>query len=267
MKLPSHRLLRFFALTFVWSWSWWLLALLVKGASSFPSSALFFLGGFGPSLAAVAVIAIDGGRTGLRAWLLGCLRWRGSSGWLVLAFLSPLAVLTVAAAAHMTLGGSVPPSPASGHIGQFVANFFLVFLVGGPLGEELGWRGFASPALQERLGWRSASLALGVIWGVWHLPLFFVTDSTQRNGSMAVFFVLIVATSVFYTWLYNRSSGSVLTALVLHTASNSWPFLIPVMPSDADQRPYFFVVGLVVTAAIWLLARRDDTSPIRGMPS
>ena len=84
---------------------------------------------------------------------------------------------------------------------------------------------------------------------------------------MAVFFVLIVATSVFYTWLYNRSSGSVQTALVLHTASNSWPFLIPVMPSDADQRPYFFVVGLVVTAAIWLLARRDDTSPIRGMPS
>lgn len=266
MKLQSHQLLRFFALTFVWSWSWWLLALLVEGASSCPASALFFLGGFGPSLAAVAVIAIDGGRTGLRAWLLGCLRWRGSSGWLVLAFLSPLAVLTVAAAAHMTLGGSVPPSPAIGHIGLFVANFFLVFLVGGPLGEELGWRSFASPALQERLGWRSASLALGAVWGVWHLPLFFISKSVQNSGSIAAFFVLIVATSVFYTWLYNRSSGSVLPALALHTASNSWPLLVPVLPSDADQRPYLFVVGLVVTAAIWLLVRRDNTFPIKGIP-
>lgn len=253
MKFLSQQLVQFFALTFVWSWSCGLLAPVVKVASSFTSSALLFLGGFGPSLAAIAVIAMNGGRAGLWTWLLRCLRWRGSSGWLVLAFLSPLAVLTVAAAAHMALGGSVPPSPAVGHIGLFVANFFLVFLVGGPLGEEFGWR--------------SASVALGAVWGVWHMPLFFVADSTQSDGSMAAFFVLIVSTSVFYNWLYNRSNGSVLPALVLHTASNSWPFLIPVLPSDADQRPYLFVVGLVVTAAIWLLARRDDSPPVKGISS
>ena len=161
----------------------------------------------------------------------------------------------------------MPPSPAMAHIGLFVANFFLVFLVGGPLGEDLGWRGFALPALQERLDWRSASLALGIIWGMWHLPLFFVADSTQNNGSVAAFFVLIIATSVFYTWLYNRSNGSVLSALTLHTASNSWPFFVPVLPSDAEQRPYLFLVALVVAASIWLLARRDDRSPHKCRPS
>ena len=215
------------------------------------------MGGFGPSLSAIAVVCLHGGSADLRAWLKRCFTWRGSWGWLILAFLSPLAVLAVAAGAHMLLGGSVPPSPAVAHVGLFVANFFLVFLVGGPLGEELGWRGFALPALQARLGWRSASLALGVMWGLWHLPLFFVAQSAQGNGSMAIFFVLIVATSVFYTWLYNRSAGSLLPVLALHTASNSWPLLIRILPSDTDQRPYLFVVALVVAAAFWLLFGRD----------
>ncbi len=264
---PATRLSIFFVLTFGWSWTCWLLAPVVKPESNFASSTLFFLGGFGPSLAATAVVAMTRGPMGLGAWLVRCLSWRVSPGWLVLSFLAPLAVLTLAAGTHMALGGSVPPSPAASHTGLFVANFFLVFMVGGPLGEELGWRGFALPALQERLGWRAASLALGAVWGVWHLPLFFVADSTQSNGSISLFFVLIVATSVFYSWLYNRSNGSVLPALVLHTASNSWPLLVPVLPSDADQRPYLFVVGLVVAAAIWLLARRDDTSPIEVIAS
>ena len=253
MTNPAKSISIFFLLTFAWSWSCWLLAPVVQAESNYASSALFFLGGFGPSLAAIALVCLNGGRTGFRAWLLRCLPWRGSSGWLILAFLSPLAVLTVAAGAHMSLGGSMPPSPATLHVGLFVANFFLVFLVGGPLGEEQGWR--------------SASLALGIIWGLWHLPLFFVADSTQNNGSMAAFFVSIVATSVFYTWLFNRSSGGVLPALTLHTASNSWPFLVPVLPSDAEQRPYLFVVALVVTAAIWLMVRRDDRSPHKGRPS
>ena len=263
----------FFVLTFVWSWSCWLLAPAVKPESNYASSALFFMGGFGPSLSAIAVVFLHGGNADLRAWLKRCFTWRGSWGWLILAFLSPLAVLAVAAGAHMLLGGSVPPSPAVAHVGLFVANFFLVFLVGGPLGEELGWRGLALPALQARMGWRSASLALGVIWGVWHLPLFLVANSTQNNGSMAAFFILIVATSVFYTWLYNRgnrgnrSYGSVLPVLALHTASNGWPFLVPVLPSDADQRPYLFVVALVVAAAIWLFARGDDLAPRQGTPS
>lgn len=267
MTNPTTRICTFFVLTFAWSWSCWLLAPLVKTYSSFTSSALFFLGGFGPTVAAVAVVAMRSGRTGLQAWLQCCLSWRGSSGWLVLAFLAPLAVLTLAAGMHMALGGSVPPSPAASHIGLFVTNFFLVFLVGGPLGEELGWRGLALPVMQERLGWRSASLVLGVVWGMWHLPLFFITESAQNNGSIAAFLVLIVSTSVFYAWLYQQSSGSVLPALALHTASNSWPSLVPVLPSDADQRAYLFVVGLVVIAAVWLLARRDDSPPVKGIPT
>jgi uncharacterized protein len=267
MIYSIRRLLIFFALTFAWSWTCWLSAPVFQPASSRAASTFFFLGGFGPSIAAAIVVGATGGRNALRAWLAQCLQWRMRWGWMTLAFLSPLAILTLAAAAHKALGGTVPPSPAMGQVSMTIANFFLVFVVGGPLGEELGWRGYALPAMQERIGWRSTSLILGAIWGVWHLPLFFIAGSSQSNGSVAVFFVLIIATSVFYTWLFNRSEGSVLPAMVLHTASNSWPFLVPVLPSDTDQRPYFFVVALVVTAAIWLLLRRDRNRPIKGFAS
>lgn len=257
MTYPPTRLLCFFALTFTWSWSCWLLSPLVKPHSSGAASALFFLGGFGPSLAAVILVGIAGGRTALLTWFARCLQWRIGWGWMALAFLTPLAILTLAAAAHMALGGDVRSPPAADHLAMAAANFFLVLLVGGPLGEEFGWRGYALPAMQERLGWRVSGLALGGIWGVWHLPLFLIAGSSQNQGSLLAFFVLIVATSVFYTWLFNRSSGSVLPVLLLHTASNSWPAFVPILPSDADPQPYFLVVVFVVTAAIWLLCRRD----------
>ena len=267
MKQPSKQLLAFFALTFAWSWTCWLVAPVIETQSAQAASALFFLGGFGPSLAAVIVVGVTGRRDGLRDWLTKCLQCRGRWRWITLALSAPLAILTLAAALHMVLGGDVRASPAVGHVAMLLANFGLVFLIGGPLGEEFGWRGYALPALQQRLSWRKASVVLGGIWGAWHLPLFFIAGSAQNQGSILAFFVLIVATSVFYTWLFNRSAGSIVPVLVLHTASNSWPFLVPILPTDADQRPYLSVVGLVVAAAIWLLCRSDPHGSNNGLPS
>ena len=82
---------------------------------------------------------------------------------MALALLLPAALMAAAAAAHVALGGQIEPSPAAGHALMTAANFFLVF--GGPMGEELGWRGYALPKLQDRLGWRTASLGLWVVWG------------------------------------------------------------------------------------------------------
>ncbi len=174
MAHPSNRLPQFFALTFAWSWTCWLLTLLVKTDSNFAANALFFVGGFGPSLAALILVRATNGRNGLHAWLGKCLQWR----------------------------------------------FRFLFSVAG---------------------------------------------SAQNQGSIAAFFVLILATSVFFTWLYYRSAGSLLPVLVLHTASNWWPNVFPILPSDTDQRPYLLVVGIVVVAAVWLLLRRDTRPLAKGL--
>jgi uncharacterized protein len=249
------RLLVFFALAFAWSWFCWLMSSVVKPQLPYLAGVFFLAGGFGPSIAAIAVVKSAGGRNGLRAWLVRCLQWRFDWRWLALAFFLPLAVMVLAAAVHVTLGGTIAPSPAIGHVLLAAANFVLVLLLGGPLCEEFGWRGYALPALQERYSWRVASLILGVVWGLWHLPLFYIANTAQSHIPFALFMANTIALSVLFAWLFNHTGGSVLPALVLHTAVNAWAWVIPVMvmPDGSNLRPYGLTVGLLVLIALGLL--------------
>jgi hypothetical protein len=250
-------LLAFFALAFAWSWTCWLIAPLFKVNAPVATATLALAGGFGPSLAAVATVAYSSGTAGLRRWLSRCLRWRVGWRWVVLAFLFPAVFMGLAAAAQVALGGSLPPSPAAGHVGLAALNFLLVFLVGGPLGEEFGWRGLALPGLQAWWGWRLASLLLGVVWAVWHLPLFYSAGTVQSHLPMGLYALSAIASSVLFAWLFNRSRGSIVPVLVLHTAVNAWSLIIPVMvlPDGSNLRPFQIVVGLLVLTAVALLLR------------
>ena len=262
MKLsrPSTRFKAFFFLTFAWSWTCWLLSPVVKPQSPALSTMLMFAGSFGPSLAAALVVLNSGGRAGLRAWLGRCLQWRIGWGWVALALLLPAALTGLAAALHVALGGSIPPSPAVGHTLMTAANFFLVFALGGPLGEEFGWRGYAQPTLQEFLDWRLASLGLGLVWGLWHLPLFLITGTSQAHIPLGLFLLSGVAMSVVFAWLVNRCAGSVVAALLLHTGINFWPSIIPVLPASQEYRPYALIVAMLVLVALGLMTLSKDES-------
>lgn len=161
----------------------------------------------------------------------------------------------LAAAAHLALGGILPPSPVAGHVGMAAANFLLVFFVGGPLGEEFGRRGYALPAMQGRWGWRLASLLLGAVWAVWHLPLFYSADTVQSHLPMGLYALSAIASPVLFAWLFNRGEGSVVPVLVLHTAVNAWSLIIPVMvlPDGSNLQAFQIVVGILVLTAIALL--------------
>jgi uncharacterized protein len=260
------RLSAFFALAFAWSWAFWLLASAVRPQLPTVGVMLFIAGSFGPGIAAIAVVRYTGGQDGLHGWLRRSLQWRVGWRWLALSFFLPLAVMGLAAAMHIALGGTIAPSPASGHLLLAVMNFGVVLLFGGPLGEEFGWRGYALPVLQERYSWRVASLVLGLVWGVWHLPLFYMADTAQSHIPVGLFMASTVALSVLFAWLFNHTGGSVLPALVLHTAVNAWGWVIPVMvmTDGSNLRPYGLAVGLLVVIALGLLR---DAKPHSHRPS
>ncbi|MEA5451873.1 CPBP family intramembrane glutamic endopeptidase [Leptolyngbya sp. CCNP1308] len=146
-----------------------------------------------------------------------------------------------------------------------VMNFGVLLLFGGPLGEEFGWRGYALPVLQERYSWRVASLILGIVWGAWHLPLFYMADTAQSHIPVGLFMVSTVALSVLFAWLFNHTGGSVLPALVLHTAVNAGGWVIPVMvmPDGSNLRPYGLAVGLLVAIALGLLCDEEPRLPMQ----
>jgi hypothetical protein len=120
--------------------------------------------------------------------------------------------------------------------------------------------------LQERWGRRNASLGLGLVWGVWHLPLFFIDGTSQAHIPLALFLLSVVAMSVLFAWLVQRTAGSVVAALVLHTAINFWPTVVPVLPTEASHRAYAFVVAMLVLLALvafGLMGQRGAVGPPR----
>lgn len=266
----------FFALAFAWTWGLGIAAVLIGGPSDVARTALAMAAGFGPSLAGVAVVAAFGGRSVLRGWLARCLRWR--IGWrpFAIAFLLPPAAMLGALAIHGALGGAVGASPAAGHVPLAMANFALVLLVGGPLGEEFGWRGYALPALAAHMNRKAASLIVGAVWGLWHLPLFFMAGAAQSQMPMALFMTSTVSLSVIFAALFWRSGQSVLPCLVLHTAINAFVGVIPVTPPNGEGRSYALLVGLLLVVACVLLLQPDprracaakaSANPAGGGPS
>ena len=242
-------LLGYFALTFAGSWVCWALSSAIRTRLPWLATLLMFAGSFGPSLAAIVLVATTRRVEGLRAWLSRCLQWRIGRRWWALAMFLPLAVMLLAAGLHIALGGDIATSPASGHLLLTVVNLPLVLLLGGPLGEEFGWRGYALPVLQDRLGWRAASVGLGLVWGVWHLPLFYIDGTAQARIPLALFLLSVVALSVVFAWLVNRTAGSVVAALLFHTSINFWPSVVPVLPAEGSYRAYAFVVAMLVLLA------------------
>lgn len=265
-RLQRAPLLGFFALTFAWSWACWALAPAVRPQTPWFATLLMFAGSFGPSLAGIVVVASTRPVGGLRAWLSSGLQWRIGWGWWAFALLLPLAVMLLAAGLHIALGGDMPIAPASGHLLMTVVNLPLVLLLGGPLGEEFGWRGYALLVLQNRLGWRVASLALGLVWGVWHLPLFFIDGTAQALIPLGLFLLSVVAMSVVFAWLVNRTAGSMVAALLFHAAINFWPAVVPVLPTETSYRAYALVVAILVVTALWLLATQWGADVNTGSP-
>lgn len=214
--LQRYQFLIFLALTLIFSWYPW-----YTGGHGFKV--------WGPSLAGLLVVAVFEGRKGLGRMLRRLVRWRVNALWWAIAFLGPPVATLGAIGLHVLTGGEAPSFIFwKEELGQlpFLLLVLLTPLFGGPGGEEpFGWRGFAQPKLQEKWGkWGplTASALIGIAWGVWHLPEFYNPASTQYAIGFGFFMPMVVmwiAASVFMTWLYNKTGGSVLIAgVIFHLA-------------------------------------------------
>lgn len=134
-----------------------------------------------------------------------------------------------AIAIHVSLGGTVPQPTVPAGMSSEQLYIFLPILylsnifIGGPIAEEFGWRGFALPKLQARIGALYAGLLIGVIWGLWHLPFFIFPEGASVIGNIPFvwYLPLVTAWSVLFTWIYNNTNGSVLMMILFHAAINT----------------------------------------------
>jgi membrane protease YdiL (CAAX protease family) len=224
-------------------------------------------GSFGPALAAIALAWRAGGGAGVRALLAPVRAWRVGAGTWALALLGPFA-LVAAAVAIAALAGEAPGALAAVDPVELVLLGILILLVGGPLGEEIGWRGHALPALLSTHRPVTASLAVAAMWAVWHLPLFWMPGAAQEGSSVWGFVALLTAFSVMTTWLWMRAGRSLLVAIAFHWAINVATYLQPtLLPALAESRTFsraLLAVGLLGGLAALFALRRADAGPAQA---
>lgn len=255
--VKGNPLIAFFLLACVFSWGQWVPAILSqRGIVPFPVP-VTPLGSFGPAVGAIAVLLVLVGRGSLRAVLQSALQWRARPRWYAFAVLFPLA-MNLSAALPTAVFASVRPELKYLDRWYLVLPLALLILVlGGPLGEEIGWRGFALPRLQERFDSLTASAIIGGLWLVWHLPLFWMEGAQQKGSSLALFALTVFAMAVLFTWLYNRTGRNLWMAIVFHTSINVCGVSLPLVAPDLDKEPLqeALAVGLACVTALTVALR------------
>lgn len=235
--VQRHTLPVFFVLVFVLTWPVEIIdALGSHGILSFRPSVflqLLFVA-YMPSVAALIVTALTSGGAGVRALLKKLLIWRVGVQWYAVALFGFALICFSSVILYNLLSGASPlpllASDAANASGlQLTVNIIFILLVSAVInGEELAWRGFALPRLQTRWNALPSSIILGVIWALFHLPLFYTLGSSQWDMSLLGYTVQLVGASVIFTWLYNNTRGSVLLAMLMHASLNTWTRVFPV---------------------------------------
>jgi uncharacterized protein len=237
--LARHPLISFFVMAYAFSWIVWspwvlsedgvgLLPYQLSGATTGLLSAAAIL--LGPTLSGFIMTGITEGREGIRRLLHRIVLWRVGLRWYLFALIGVPVV--------MALGTVILPEGLSsllglgpGYVLTYLSTYVLVVILGGPLFEEPGWRGFALPRLQPLHGPLVGTLILGLLWALWHLPEFLVPAWAEASGGSSflaiVKFVLIaIAFAIVTTWVFNNTKGSVFMAILVHASIDT--FSIPV---------------------------------------
>lgn len=204
-------------------------ALIAPVAAGAAPPAFLQLGALSASAAGIILAAVEGGKNAARELLRRVLIWRVGVGWWLFALLFPI-IPTVGALYLSALFGqqAIDWTDLAPVYRGIPTLLFLIAFAG--LGEEFGWRGFAVPRLQSRHSALIASLIIGALHSIWHLPLFFVKGEAYHSlvvqfGFLPAFLgyaVLVTASAVQFSWLFNSTKGSVLLVAVYHGASNAW---------------------------------------------
>ena len=277
--MPSHPLLSFFGLTFALTWTCFVGAAALSSGDLATASGLgglrwplLILGAFAPSAVALALTAQTQGRPGVRTLLSRLGQWRVGIRWYVFALAYMAAIkLAVAVIYRATTGGW--PRFGSGYGLGLVLTAIVAAILGGPLGEEIGWRGFALPRLAAHFGRARASVILGLVWAAWHLPVFFIPGMDQSGQSLPIYVAQVSALSAAMAWLYWHTGGSLLLAVLMHTAINQTKDIVPSAVSGASN-PWglspspvaWLTVVLLWVAAGYFLARMPSGTGVDGTP-
>jgi hypothetical protein len=264
IRARTHILLAFFVMAYAITWSIGGLRIFAPGLlnafSHWPAltNPLFYLAVYAPALSALLLTAVLGGRAALQKLLGRLLPRQAAVLWCLIILIAYPVAGIIAGEIAMLFGG--PPVRFPNWLHFYASLLPALFVDPGPLGEELGWRGFALPRMLKRWPPLKASLILGLIWGFWHLPAFFVAGLPQTRLALPALLLGTLTISVIDTWIFLRSNGSLLPMIVVHLMTNHCFKML------GDSFGVVGAVGVVCAAAIVFSGGLRATSPAHVHP-
>lgn len=266
--MRQYPLCSFFFMAYAFSWiilipfilSQWNILPNTKGFQVF-----FVLNPFiGPTLSAYIMIRITEGKDGWHNLRNRFRRFKAGWHWYGLILLGiPLMMLLGIIIFPGTLASFQGFPPA--FLITYIISFVVIFFGGGPLGEEIGWRGFALPRMQARYGALRATMLLGILWTFWHLPHFLTTAQRGGPGSnlsilyinLPIFLLLVMSITVIMTWFFNHTKESLFISILLHASVNTFSLVIPLFSAPVVTSTDLPVaIGLGVPAIAILIFTR-----------
>jgi membrane protease YdiL (CAAX protease family) len=264
----------YLVVTYAVTWSAWLpLAAprsLEGGGVTVGFAPRYLLGLLGPMVGALVTTILAGGRSGVRDLAARMVRRRVGARWWAVAFGLPLGIAIAWYAGLAVAGQSLPPPSVFGEfnglpIMSVPAMWLALTLING-FGEETGWRGFLLPRLQAKRSPLKASLILAVLWGIWHVPAFWVTETYRLMpvATIPMFLLGLASGSVFLTWLYNGGGSSVLVVAVWHGTFNLFSGTVGArgMLGAIESAVVMVIAGIVVVNSV--RSRRGGAEIGRG---
>jgi len=248
----------YFLIAIGFSWLFWIPAAFVDAnILESPWVILLYIGGLGPAIGGILLTSLNDNKEIRKEY------WRRvfdvrriSAKWyLVILLAYPLitALLTIVENGQLQITETfreLLTQPVR------IVIFAVYIFIFGPLPEELGWRGYALDGLQNRMNAVLASLLLGAVWALWHIPLFFMKGTYQNElgfGSAAFWRFMVFATvvSIFFTWIYNNNERSTLSAALFHFSINFTGNILEVSKEMDLYRIILFVVAAIIVVLFY----------------
>lgn len=259
-RLARHPLVSYFVIAFGLAWLIEVpIALSVTGILPFSLPPVAILAGIiaatlAPAAAAIMITGLTEGKAAVARLLRRYLQWRVGVRWYLFVLVGIPIIIILATIVVPGAIASFKPEiwPL---LAAYPLQFLITVFVGGPLGEEAGWRGFAQPRLQERHGPLLGTTILGVMWSLWHFPLFWVGVWNEPTiSNMVMFVVSITMLTIIMGWVYNHVAGSLLITMLMHASFNTFANKVaaPLFPAPilSEYGLLPLMIGFTVTAIV-----------------
>lgn len=250
---------KFLLITFLWSWLLWIPLIFIsyniitipEKIFSIIKVPFMMLGAFGPLIGAYGAIIRKNGKNFTKKYFYSFTDLR--IGWK--AYLFPLFIFvfsTFLAWYLPELFGAIRLSMLLPSIWVYIpCLIFMIFVGGGQ--EEFGWRGYALPILEMKYGIWYSNILLGCIWTIWHLPLWFITNTSQSFMNFGGAFLLFIGYSFIFSWVRNIAHNKPFAGVYVHGLANSLISIMPTISMNKDESQPRFWIWVILTLIIGII--------------